>query len=120
MLKALDPAAHLLDPEQMLNLDHWVVERTRELQEQVQQAYAVYEFHRIYQMVHNFCAVDMGSLYLDIIKDRIYTLQEDSIPRRSAQTALYHVAECLVRWLAPILSFTAEEIWRHLPGTREE
>jgi isoleucyl-tRNA synthetase len=86
----------------------------------VRQAYDAYEFHRIYQMVHNFCAVDMGSLYLDIIKDRIYTLQEDSIPRRSAQTALFHVAECLVRWLAPILSFTAEEIWRHLPGERAD
>jgi isoleucyl-tRNA synthetase len=119
-LHGFDPTAHLLDPEQMLNLDHWVVERTRGLQEQVQQAYDVYEFHRIYQMVHNFCAVDMGSLYLDIIKDRIYTLQEDSIPRRSAQTALFHVAECLVRWLAPILSFTAEEIWRHLPGERDD
>jgi isoleucyl-tRNA synthetase len=119
-LHGFDPDSHLLDPEQMLNLDHWVVERTRGLQEQVRQAYDAYEFHRIYQMVHNFCAVDMGSLYLDIIKDRIYTLQEDSIPRRSAQTALFHVAECLVRWLAPILSFTAEEIWRHLPGERAD
>ncbi len=119
-LHGFDPVAHLLDPEQMLNLDHWVVERTRELQEQVRQAYEVYEFHRIYQLVHNFCAVDLGSLYLDIIKDRIYTLQEDSIPRRSAQTALFHVAECLVRWLAPILSFTAEEIWRHLPGEHDD
>ena len=119
-LHGFDPASHQLDPEQMLNLDHWVVERARELQEQVRQAYDDYEFHRIYQLVHNFCAVDLGSLYLDIIKDRIYTLQENSIPRRSAQTALFHVAECLVRWLAPILSFTAEEIWRHLPGERDD
>jgi isoleucyl-tRNA synthetase len=119
-LHGFDPSIHLLDSEQMLNLDHWVVERTRELQEQVRQAYDAYEFHRIYQLVHNFCAVDLGSLYLDIIKDRIYTLQEDSISRRSAQTALFHVAECLVRWLAPILSFTAEEIWQHLPGERED
>jgi isoleucyl-tRNA synthetase len=64
--------------------------------------------------------VDLGSLYLDIIKDRIYTLQENSIPRRSAQTTLYYVVESLVRWLAPILSFTAEEIWRHMPGRRED
>jgi len=62
----------------------------------------------------------MGSFYLDIIKDRQYTTQADGIPRRSAQTALYHVAEALVRWLAPILSFTAEEIWQHLPGKRAE
>ena len=83
-------------------------------------AYESYEFHRIYQLAHNFCAVDMGSFYLDIIKDRQYTTQADSIPRRSAQTALYHMVEALVRWLAPILSFTAEEIWQQLPGSRAE
>jgi len=119
-LHGFDPVAHLLAPDTMLNLDHWIVERTAGLQQQVRQAYDVYEFHRIYQLVHNFCAVDLGSLYLDIIKDRIYTLQEDSLPRRSAQSALYHVAECLVRWLAPILSFTTEEIWQHLPGERAD
>jgi len=70
--------------------------------------------------VHNFCAVDMGSFYLDIIKDRQYTTRADSIPRRSAQTAMYHVVESLVRWFAPIMSFTAEEIWRHIPGQRAE
>ena len=118
-LHGFDPATHLLAAERMLSLDHWVVERTRQLQGQVEQAYDQYEFHRIYQLVHNFCAVDLGSFYLDIIKDRIYTLQEDSVPRRSAQTALYHAVECLSRWLAPILSFTAEEIWQHLPGERE-
>jgi isoleucyl-tRNA synthetase len=119
-LSGFDPAKHLLDPEQMLCLDRWTLERTRQLQEQVRQAYECYEFHRIFQLVHNFCAVDMGSFYLDIIKDRQYTTQEDSIPRRSAQTAMYHVVESLTRWLAPILSFTAEELWRHLPGKRED
>ena len=104
----------------MLCLDRWVLERTRRLQEQVREAYENYEFHRIFQLVHNFCVVDMGSFYLDIIKDRQYTTQENSIPRRSAQTTMYHVAEALVRWLAPILSFTAEEIWQHLPGKRED
>jgi isoleucyl-tRNA synthetase len=117
-LNGFDPAHNLLDSEQMLCLDRWVVERTRQLQEQVQQAYAEYEFHRIYQLVHNFCTVDLGSFYLDIIKDRQYTTQANGIPRRSAQSALYHIAEALVRWLAPILSFTAEEIWQLLPGTR--
>ena len=115
-LSGFDPDKHLLDPEQMLCLDRWTLERTRQLQEQVQQAYESYEFHRIFQLVHNFCAVDMGSFYLDIIKDRQYTTQENSILRRSAQTAMYHVVESLVRWLAPIVSFTAEEIWQHLPG----
>jgi isoleucyl-tRNA synthetase len=119
-LHGFDPEAHLLDAGQMLSLDRWAVARTMQLQEQVRRAYDDYEFHRIYQMVHNFCAVDMGSLYLDIIKDRQYTTQADSTPRRSAQTAMYHVVESLVRWLAPILSFTAEEIWQHIPRERED
>jgi len=119
-LHGFEPGVHQLDPEDMLCLDRWTLERTRQLQEQVRQAYDSYEFHRIFQLVHNFCAVDMGGFYLDIIKDRQYTTQENSIPRRSAQTAMYHVVESLVRWLAPILSFTAEEIWLNLPGEREE
>jgi isoleucyl-tRNA synthetase len=119
-LNGFEPEQHLLDPEQMLCLDRWTLERTRLLQEQVRRAYVDYEFHRIYQLVHNFCAVDMGGFYLDIIKDRQYTTRADSIPRRSAQTAMYHVAEALVRWLAPITSFTAEEIWQHIPGQRED
>jgi isoleucyl-tRNA synthetase len=119
-LSGFDPEKDLLDPEQMLCLDRWTLERTRSLQGQIQQAYENYEFHRIYQLVHNFCAVDMGSFYLDIIKDRQYTTQENSVPRRSAQTAMYHVVEALSRWLAPILSFTAEDIWQHLPGKHED
>ncbi len=74
----------------------------------------------VYQRVHHFCSVDLGSFYLDVLKDRQYTCREDSLARRSGQTAMYHIAEALVRWLAPILSFTAEEIWRHLPGQRGE
>ena len=77
-----------------------------------------YAFHLIYQKVHNFCIVDLGGFYLDVIKDRLYTTPADSAARRSAQTAMYHIAESMVRWLAPILSFTAEEIWRYLPGER--
>ncbi len=119
-LSGFDPAVHLVDPEKMLCLDRWLLERSRQLQEQVREAYDSYEFHRIFQLVHNFCIVDMGSFYLDIIKDRQYTTQESSILRRSAQTAMYHVAEALVRWLAPVLSFTAEEIWKNLPGDRAE
>jgi len=119
-LAGFDPVSDLLDPEDMLCLDHWLLERTRTLHEQIRNAYDDYEFHRIFQLVHNFCVVDLGSFYLDIIKDRQYTTQADSVPRRSAQSAMYHVAESLVRWLAPILSFTAEEIWQHLPGVRED
>ncbi len=115
-LNGFDPAQHLLPPEQMLALDRWAVDRARRLQEEILEAYDHYLFHLIYQKIHNFCSVDMGSLYLDIIKDRQYTTPRDSIARRSAQTAMYHILEAMTRWLAPILSFTAEEIWRHLPG----
>ena len=90
------------------------------MQSELIQAYDDCEFHLIYQKVHNFCAVDMGGFYLDIIKDRQYTCRTDSVARRSAQTAMYHIVEALVRWLAPILSFTAEEIWRHIPGEHGE
>ena len=115
-----DPIEHALAPEDMLMLDRWVVARARQLQDEVVAAYEAYEFHHIYQKVHNFCSNDLGGFYLDVIKDRQYTTQTDSVARRSTQTAMYLIAEALVRWLAPILSFTAEEIWRHLPGEREE
>jgi isoleucyl-tRNA synthetase len=115
-----DPVEHALAPEEMLMLDRWVVARAARLQADVLKAYAAYEFHHIYQKVHNFCANDLGGFYLDVIKDRQYTTQADSIARRSTQTAMYFIAEALVRWLAPILSFTAEEIWRNLPGERAE
>ncbi|GAB4361669.1 MAG: isoleucine--tRNA ligase [Gammaproteobacteria bacterium] len=119
-MTGFDPAQHLLPPEELLALDRWAVERARQLQGEVMRAYEEFDFHHIYQKVHNFCSVDMGSFYLDIIKDRQYTTRADSRARRSAQTALYHIAEALVRWLAPILSFTAEEIWQYLPGERGE
>jgi len=118
-LHGFDPAQHQLLPERMLALDRWAVDRTRRLQDEIVEAYDHYQFHLIYQKIHNFCSVDLGSLYLDIIKDRQYTTQRDSVARRSAQTALYHILEAMTRWLAPILSFTAEEIWKHLPGARE-
>jgi isoleucyl-tRNA synthetase len=86
----------------------------------VVEAYRRYAFHLIYQKVHNFCSVDLGGFYLDVLKDRLYTTPATGRARRSAQTAIYHVAECMVRWLAPILSFTTEEAWRYLPGARAE
>jgi isoleucyl-tRNA synthetase len=119
-LSGFDPRAHLIDPSQILALDAWAVARARQLQAEIVTAYDAYEFHLIYQKVHNFCAVDLGSFYLDIIKDRQYTTPRDSVARRSAQSALYLISEALVRWIAPILSFTAEEIWKHIPGERAE
>ena len=115
-LNGFEPGTGLLEPDQLLSLDRWAVGRCHELQALVRAAYEDNQFHVVYQQVHNFCAVDMGGFYLDIIKDRQYTTQPDSRARRSAQTALYHVVSALARWLAPILSFTAEEIWRHLPA----
>jgi len=107
-----------LAPDELLPLDRWAVDRAAQLQEQVIAAYDDYLFLQIYQKVHHFCAVDMGSFYLDILKDRLYTTGYDSLPRKSAQTAMFHVLEAMVRWIAPVLSFTAEEIHQHVPGER--
>jgi isoleucyl-tRNA synthetase len=119
-LAGFDPDKHLVATDEMLALDRWVVDKARLLQEEMIQAYNAYQFHLIYQKVHQFCSIDLGSFYLDIIKDRQYTTKEDSLARRSTQTAMYHIIEALVRWLAPILSFTAEEIWQYIPGKRNE
>ncbi|MGD8177222.1 isoleucine--tRNA ligase [Marinimicrobium sp. ARAG 43.8] len=115
-LNGFEPAEHAVAPEQMIELDRWIVGRAAELQRDIINAYDQYQFHLIYQKLHNFCVVDLGGFYLDIIKDRQYTTPADSLARRSAQTALYHVVEAMVRWIAPILSFTADEIWPLLPG----
>jgi len=119
-LHGFDPARHGLPAGELLALDRWVLARTRTLQEEIIEAYRKYTFHLIYQKVHNFCSVDLGGFYLDVIKDRMYTTPAAGPARRSAQTVMFHMAECMVRWLAPILSFTAEEAWRHLPGERRE
>lgn len=119
-LEGFEPGEHLVPVEQMLSLDRWILARTAQLQEEITTAYQVYNFHHIYQTLHNFCAGDLGGFYLDIIKDRQYTCQADSLGRRSAQSALFHIAEALVRWIAPILSFTAEEVWAVMPGQRSD
>ncbi len=119
-LNGFDPKTHLVPADKMIALDRFIVERASKLQEDIIAAYESYQFHVVYQKIHHYCAVDLGSFYLDIIKDRQYTGKTDGLPRRSAQTAMYHIAESLVRWMAPILSFTAEEIWQNLPGKRSE
>lgn len=119
-LHQFDPAQHQVPFEKMLPLDRWAVDRAWLLQESVKKSYDDYQFHQIYQDVHNFCAIDMGSFYLDIIKDRQYTTRTNSLARRSAQTAIYHIIEALVRWIAPVLSFTADEIWQYIPGDRSQ
>ncbi|WP_246191706.1 isoleucine--tRNA ligase [Pseudoxanthomonas gei] len=117
-LDGFDPARDLVQPEDMVALDRWVVHRAFEVQQRIIAAYARYDFAEIVQALLNFCSVDLGSLYLDVTKDRLYTMQEDSRGRRSAQTAMFHILEAFTRWVAPILSFTADEIWSFLPGER--
>jgi isoleucyl-tRNA synthetase len=119
-LHGFDPVQHSLPPARLVALDRWVLARAHALQSEVLDAYRAYAFHLIYQKVHNFCSVDLGSFYLDVIKDRMYTMAAASPARRSAQTVMWHIAESMVRWLAPILSFTAEEVWSYLPGERRE
>ncbi|MBV1882917.1 MAG: isoleucine--tRNA ligase [Pseudomonadales bacterium] len=119
-LDGFDVTENLVANEDMMPLDRWAVDRTLNLQKDIIDHYDDYEFLPIYQKIHHFCSLDLGGFYLDIIKDRLYTTQENSLARRSAQSALYHIVEALVRWIAPILSFTAEEVWKAIPGTRSE
>ena len=119
-LNDFDPAQDLVATPDLLVLDRWLMDRAYLLQEEVKAAYETYQFQHIYQKVHHFCVLDLGGFYLDIIKDRQYTAKADSLARRSAQTAMYHVIEALTRWLAPIISYTADEIWQFIPGERNE
>jgi isoleucyl-tRNA synthetase len=115
-----DPAHHAVAFDDMVALDQWMTAKAFALQNEVVTAFRNYEFHDIYQKIHNFCVVELGGFYLDIIKDRLYTTGTNSAPRRSAQTAVHHVAQAMVRWIAPILSFTAEEVWGFLPNVPNE
>ena len=123
-INGFDPKTHMVKPEELLPLDAWMVDQANKLQKEIRHSYDEYQTMNIYQKLHHFCVNELGGFYLDVIKDRQYTTQADSAARRSAQTALYHVAEAMLRWLAPILSFTAEEAWQQMPapaeGEREE
>ncbi|MCG6937287.1 MAG: isoleucine--tRNA ligase [Gammaproteobacteria bacterium] len=119
-LNGFDPATDKLDISELLSLDRWAVAKSHQLQNEIIDAYKEFNFHFIYQKLQHFCTVDLGGFYLDIIKDRQYTTKSNSIARRSAQTALYHIAEALCRWIAPILSFTADEIWKAIPGRHSD
>ena len=119
-LDGFDPARHRVAPADMVALDRWIVHRAFEVQEKIKAAYTSYTMAEIVQLLLNFCSVDLGSLYLDVTKDRLYTMPVDSRGRRSAQTAMYHIAEAFTRWIAPILSFTADELWSYLPGERKD
>ena len=119
-LDGFDPETDCVAYDEMLELDKWAVEQAVLLQEDIHSAYNNYQFHQIFQKLQQFCGVEMSGFYLDITKDRMYTMQANSLGRRSAQTAMYHISEAFVRWVAPVLSFTADELWQYLPGKRSE
>jgi isoleucyl-tRNA synthetase len=102
----------------MTQLDKWMIKKTKSLQIEVMNDFDKYQFHQAFKKIHNFCANELGGFYLDILKDRLYTSKKDSAARRSCQTALYFILEALLRWISPVLSFTAEEAWQlHKPGS---
>ena len=114
-----DPAKDAISYHEMLEIDRWALLKLQKLIRKVTCGYRDYEFHVVYHAIHGFCTVDLSALYLDIIKDRLYTAPTRSPERRSAQTVLYHALSALARLLAPVLAFTSEEIWRYIPGDRE-
>ncbi len=113
-----DPAKDQIKSENFIALDQWAIEYTKNLQQKIIASYEKYDFLNIYQLIHNFCSIEMGSFYLDILKDRLYTAKTDGLPRRSAQTVLYHILQAFVRWIAPILSYTADEIGEFMPDKK--
>jgi isoleucyl-tRNA synthetase len=113
-----DPVQHTVETNDMLDLDRWIVSKAANLQVQILDAYEHYNFHNAIQLILNFCSNDLGGFYLDVIKDRQYTTQENSRARRSAQTALNHILEAMVKWLSPVLSYTAEEVWQSMPSEK--
>jgi len=111
-----DSAKDLLPPEQWLEIDRYALAMTRQMQTQCEADYGKYEFHRVVQSLQSFCSEDLGGFYLDILKDRLYTAAVDSPARRSAQSALWHITQTFVKLMAPILCFTAEEVWQTMTG----
>lgn len=114
-----DPQKDSVPDAQLLELDRWILLRLQKLISRLREAYANFEFHLVFHSLHNFCAVDLGALYLDILKDRLYTSSPSSPQRRAAQTVLFKILDALVRLMATILSYTAEEVWGHLPGSKQ-
>ncbi|ELA08893.1 isoleucyl-tRNA ligase [Moraxella macacae 0408225] len=112
-----DPKVNLVHADDLISLDKYIVQKAIDLQEKIRDSYTNMDFHAVCQLITHFCSQDLGGFYLDIIKDRQYTTLKNGHPRRSAQTAIYHIAQALLRWIAPILSFTAQEAWQVLKGT---
>jgi len=119
-LNGFDGKDDIVANEDLVALDRYIVGRAHQVQQEIMQAYENYQFHTVVQKLTHFCSIELGSFYLDIIKDRQYTAKSDGLPRRSCQTAMYHIAQAMVRWIAPILSFTADEVWKSLPNNEED
>ena len=115
-----DAAKHAVPVAEMVEIDRYALAMTAEMQKAVAADYASYQFHLVTQRLQAFASEDLGAFYLDILKDRLYTCKADSVARRSAQTALYHITHALVRLMAPILSFTAEELWQAFTGGKDD
>jgi isoleucyl-tRNA synthetase len=115
-----DAAKHAVPVAELLEVDRYALAMTAAMQEAAAADYARYQFHLVAQRLQSFCSEDLGAFFVDISKDRLYTCKADSRPRRSAQTALYHITHSLVRLMAPILSFTAEELWQVLTGKEDD
>jgi len=115
-----DPSRNLVANDQLEEMDRWMLERTAELVKKCREWYAAYEFHRVYHAIHDYCVVDLSAFYYDVLKDRLYTQAPNNPARRSAQTAIYKITSALIRIAAPILVFTAEEIWKYVPKSAAE
>ena len=115
-----DPAKDAVRREEMSEIDRWLLSRLQALVAELTEAYERFEFHRVYHLVNAFCAVELSSFYVDVMKDLLYTLAPSSVQRRSAQTAMHEVAATLARLIAPVMPFTADEVWSFLPGRETE
>jgi len=119
-LSDFDPSRDTLPNDQLEEMDGWMIERTADLVKKCREWYSAYEFHRVYHAIHDYCVVDLSAFYYDVLKDRLYTKAANNPARRSAQTAICKISSALIRVAAPILVFTAEEIWKYLPKAAAE
>jgi len=115
-----NPLKDTVASDDLIALDRWIIAQALELQAELRELFDTFQFHTAVQKIHHFCSETLGGIYLDIVKDRQYTTQTNSLARRSCQTAVYLVTEAMTRWITPIMSFTADEVWENMPGTREE
>ena len=115
-----DPDKDSVSDEQLTELDKWAIMRLDALVDKVKEGYEAFDFHIAFHALHNFCVIDMSNFYLDIIKDRLYCEKEDSVVRRAAQTTMYRILSAIARLAAPIISFTAEEIWQFMPHSADD